>query len=260
MGINVGYLKKVFTEQWFALLEEYLHTEDFSNLLFELAAQYSAKKVWPAAEDVFNVFKLTPLDKIKVVIIGQDPYHTPNVAHGLAFSSLQKKTPPSLRNIFKEIWEESDKTVKFEQCFPTNNLTSWAQQGVLLLNTLMSVEQKMPLSHTYMGWEKFTSYVLARVLETRKVVVTMAWGKYAQNFVKQTYKSYIDGKIVAGGYRLDQDPDIHKLFLFGDHPAAASYNSRRWFGNNHFTITNMFLNNLGISEINWETKILKTDE
>ncbi len=149
--------------------------------------------IYPAPAEVFNAFKLCPYDNIKVIIIGQDPYHSPNTAHGLAFSSLQKVTPPSLENIFREIYDELEPSVPFGDYFKSNNLTSWAQQGILLLNTVLTVEESKAKSHSktelekypaYTGgfWESLTKHILLKLNDHPRRLIFMFWGRDAQGF------------------------------------------------------------------------------
>lgn len=185
--------------------------------------------VYPKNADIFNAFNHTPLNKVKVIILGQDPYHGVGQAHGLSFS-VQKgiAIPPSLKNIYKELAQE----------FPNfktpnhGNLTSWADQGVLLLNATLTVRAHEAGAHQNKGWEIFTDHVIATLSEKKKGLVFLLWGKYAQQ--KQSLI----------------DTSKHHI-LTAAHPSPFSaYNG--FFGCNHFIQTNKLLENDGLSPINWQ--------
>jgi uracil-DNA glycosylase len=183
--------------------------------------------VYPSAPDVFNAFKLTSFEQTKVVILGQDPYHGPNQAHGLCFSVLgQVKQPPSLVNIFKEL--ESD--VSGFRMPNHGNLTAWAEQGVLLLNTVLTVEQGQAHSHANIGWETFTDKVIEQVNHYKEGVIFMLWGSHAQK----------------KGARIDQSR--HKI-LRTVHPSPLSA-YRGFFGCKHFSQANQMLEASGHQPIN----------
>jgi uracil-DNA glycosylase len=146
----------------------------FKNLEKILVLEYTKYKVFPKKEDIFTAFKLTPLESLKAVIIGQDPYHNEGEAHGLAFSSLASKRPPSLKNIFKEL--ETDLGIKRDN----NNLTDWAKQGVFLLNTILTVRKNEPLSHKQIGWEIFTDEVIKTISDNTNKTVFVLWGNNAK--------------------------------------------------------------------------------
>ena len=185
--------------------------------------------VYPPAPDVFNAFKITPFDQIKVVILGQDPYHGPNQAHGLCFSVLgQVKQPPSLVNIFKEL--ESD--INGFQMPSHGNLSAWAAQGVLLLNTVLTVEQGRAHSHANIGWETFTDKVIAQINQHKDGVIFMLWGSHAQK---------TGGQIDKGRHRV----------LSTVHPSPLSA-YRGFFGCKHFSQANQILESQGLKPINWQ--------
>jgi uracil-DNA glycosylase len=185
--------------------------------------------VYPPAPDVFNAFKITPFDQIKVVILGQDPYHGPNQAHGLCFSVLgQVKQPPSLVNIFKEL--ESD--INGFQMPSHGNLSAWAAQGVLLLNTVLTVEQGRAHSHANIGWETFTDKVIAQINQHKDGVIFMLWGSHAQKK---------GGQIDKGRHRV----------LSTVHPSPLSA-YRGFFGCKHFSQANQILESQGLKPINWQ--------
>lgn len=177
---------------------------------------------------MFNAFRLTPFERIKVVILGQDPYHGPGQAHGLCFSVPQGvKAPPSLRNLFKEL--EADLGLCTGD---QTDLSRWAIQGVLLLNSVLSVDEDRPGSHKNSGWEQFTDEVIKKVSEERDAVVFMLWGNYARN------KKYL----------IDQSKH---LILEAQHPSPLSV--RGFLGCRHFSKANNWLENKGLSVIDWRT-------
>lgn len=196
---------------------------------FLLSEKQKGSQVYPKGSAIFNAFNHTPFDKVKVVILGQDPYHGIGQAHGLSFS-VQKGvvTPPSLKNIYKELVLE----------FPDyktpahGNLTAWADQGVLLLNATLTVRAHEAGSHQNQGWEKFTDQVITSLSEKREGLVFLLWGKYAQQK---------EGLI---------DPNKHHV-LKAAHPSPFSaYNG--FFGCNHFLKTNQILLSSGLAPINWQ--------
>ncbi|MCJ8267777.1 MAG: uracil-DNA glycosylase [Psychrosphaera sp.] len=185
--------------------------------------------VFPQEADVFNAFKYTEFDDVKVVILGQDPYHGPDQAHGLCFSVLPGvKTPPSLKNMYKELAEDIADFVIPQQGF----LESWAKQGVLMINSVLTVEQGNANSHKHLGWEQFTDTVIAKVNEHRSDVVFLLWGAPAQK----------KGRFI--------DTNRHHV-LKAPHPSPLSA-YRGFFGCRHFSMTNEILQGLGKTPINWQ--------
>jgi len=186
----------------------------------------SGKQIFPAAKNIFNAFNLCPLDKVKVVIIGQDPYHEPGQAHGLCFSVLPPTPiPPSLQNIYKEIESDIGRPSSTH-----GDLTHWAEQGVLLLNATLTVRAHAAASHAGMGWEQFTDAVIA-ACSARENIVYMLWGSYAQR------KAQI----------VDTDKN---LVLKSVHPSPLSaYHG--FFGNHHFSRANEYLIQHGKTPIDW---------
>lgn len=183
--------------------------------------------VYPPGKFIFNAFDLCPFDNVKVVIIGQDPYHGPGQAHGLCFSVQDGVDfPPSLRNIFKEI--QSDLGAPIPQ---TGNLTRWAKQGVLLLNATLTVRANMAGSHQKRGWETFTDAVINAVATEKKNVVYILWGSFAQQKAAMVDRN-------------------SNLVLESVHPSPLSA-SRGFFGNHHFSRANQYLAEHGISPIEW---------
>jgi len=219
-------------ESWKEVLEAEFDKEYMIKLRSFLQSQQEQKRlIYPGNGLIFNAFEHTPFNKVKVVIIGQDPYHGANQAHGLSFS-VQKGVPipPSLQNIFKELQAEYP---DFQ--FPKHgDLSSWADQGVLLLNATLTVEATKAGSHQKQGWEQFTDQVIQILSEQRKGIVFLLWGKYAQ----------------AKAALIDQNKH---LVLMATHPSPFSaYNG--FFGCNHFIKTNEFLENNGEKGIDWKLK------
>lgn len=220
MNVNIEQswkdaLKAEFDKEYFIKLTDFVRGEYLSG-----------KTVYPAPKNIFNAFNLCPLDRVKVVIIGQDPYHEPNQAHGLCFSVLPPTpVPPSLKNIYKEI--ESD----IGRPSVTNgDLTHWAHQGVLLMNSTLTVRAHMAASHAGCGWEEFTDSVI-RVLSARENIVYMLWGGYAQKKA-----ALVDGQ--------------KNLVLYAAHPSPLSV-YRGFFGCRHFSRANEYLTKLGKTPIEW---------
>ena len=187
----------------------------------------SSETVFPSREEVFRAFSLTPISKVKVVILGQDPYHGEGEANGLAFSVNKGiKLPPSLKNIYKEL--NSDLGIQIPN---HGDLTKWAKQGVLLLNSVLTVEKDKPGSHRNMGWEEYTDSIIKKISEERKNVVFILWGKYAE-----TKKNLID--------------ENKHLILFSAHPSPFSAR-RGFFKSKPFSKCNTYLKKNGIKEIDW---------
>lgn len=208
-------LQDEFDKPYFELLTDYVRRE------------YASQTVYPPARLIFNAFDLCPLDSVKVVILGQDPYHEPGQAEGLCFSVADGvRFPPSLQNIFQEIHNEFGTPVPV-----SGSLRRWAQQGVLLLNATLTVRAHAAGSHQGVGWETFTDRVIAEVNRKRKNVVYMLWGSYAQR------KSVLIDK-------------ADNLVLQSAHPSPLSA-YRGFIGNGHFLKANQYLANHGITPINW---------
>ncbi|VEU80248.1 uracil-DNA glycosylase [Haploplasma axanthum] len=197
--------------------------EYYKKLIQKVSEERKTKTIYPTTENVFKAFELTPFEKIKVVILGQDPYHGELQAHGLAFSSLDKKTPKSLLNIKKEI--KDDLGLEITQ---NNDLTNWAKQGVLLLNTILTVEEGKPLSHKNFGWEEFTLNIFKEICRIDSPLVFILWGNNAKEYQRYIYN------------------DKH-LVLTSVHPSPLSAN-RGFFGSKPFSKTNKYLqkNNIGV--------------
>lgn len=199
----------------------------FSKLIEFVENEYKTKTIYPPIDNIFNAFNFCNFDNLKVVIIGQDPYHGEKQANGLCFSVHKEvKIPPSLVNIFKEIKEDLGKI------FPENgDLTRWAKQGILLLNAVLTVEANKAGSHRNIGWEKFTDAVIKYISENKQNIVFILWGNYAKE-----KKQLIDNN--------------KHLILEAAHPSPFSAYSG-FFGCKHFSKTNKYLKNNGIKEIDW---------
>ena len=191
--------------------------------------EYNNYTCYPPGNKIFNAFDACPFEKLKVVIIGQDPYHGPRQANGLCFSVHDGiQHPPSLVNIFKEI--ENDLGLPYPS---SGDLTKWAEQGVLLLNATLTVRQAQAASHQGLGWENFTDAVIQKISREKDFVIFLLWGGFAKKKVK-----LIDTK-------------KHQVLTSG-HPSPLSANRGYWFGNNHFSKTNELLENAGETAIDWK--------
>ncbi|MBQ3495045.1 MAG: uracil-DNA glycosylase [Clostridia bacterium] len=212
---------------WYNLLSEEFEQQYFKSILNTLTEEYSTHKIYPPMDKIFTALNYVPYDKVKVVIIGQDPYHQPNQAMGMSFSVPEGVAlPPSLKNIFAEI--ESDIGQK-----PYNNgdLSRWAKQGVLLLNTVLTVRESQPNSHKKIGWETFTTKIIELLNKREEPIVFLLWGGNARAF-----KSLLTNK--------------NHYVLETVHPSPLSaYNG--FFGSKHFSKTNEILTNLGQTPIDW---------
>jgi len=212
---------------WKLALQSEFNKDYFVKLTTFVRDEYKTKLTFPPASLIFNAFDQCPFDNVKVVIIGQDPYHGDGQAHGLCFSVNEGVPfPPSLLNIFKEIDRDLGKSM------PTSgNLTRWAQQGVLLLNATLTVQAHMAGSHQNHGWETFTDAVIQKLATEKEHLVFLLWGSYAQK----------KGAFI--------DSNKH-LVLKSVHPSPLSA-YRGFIGNNHFSLANAYLKNSGKPEINW---------
>lgn len=216
-------------KDWQVLLNPEMEKQYFIDLMSFVEQRRNTTTVFPPQSDVFSAFALTPVKALKVVILGQDPYHGKNQAHGLCFS-VQKgiKIPPSLRNIYKELSTDIKDFVIPEH----GNLTPWAKQGVLLLNAVMTVEEGKANSHKNKGWERFTDSVVAQISEQFEDIIFLLWGKPAQQKIKliNTHK--------------------HHVFMSA-HPSPLSAH-RGFLACQHFSQTNTLLAKLGKPIINWQ--------
>ncbi len=219
-------------QSWQSALSPVLTSATSAQLSTFLANEYAAgKHIYPPKSLVFNALSLTPLPSVKVVILGQDPYHGSGQAHGLAFSVPQGiAIPPSLRNIYKE--PETDLQIPYLR---HGNLESWARQGVLLLNTVLSVEESRPASHQNRGWESITDAIIAAVAAKTDPCVFLLWGSHAQKKIP----------LIIG-----QNPAAPHKILTAPHPSPLSA-YRGFLGCRHFSQTNAFLNAYDRGPIDW---------
>ena len=215
-------------ESWRRHMYEEFDKQYFVELTDFVRREYSQGECYPPGHLIFNAFNLCPFDKVKVVIIGQDPYHEPGQAHGLSFSVNDGiPFPPSLINIFKEISNDLGTPMPM-----SGNLTRWAEQGVLLLNATLTVRAHKAASHQRRGWEKFTDAVIKALDAHRDHLVFILWGGYARSKAKLI------------------DSSRH-LVLQSVHPSPLSANHGGWFGNHHFSRANAYLKEHGEDEIIW---------
>ena len=216
----------MINKKWDQVLKNELKQEYFKRLGIFVKQEYKTKQIFPPYENIFDALRFTDYDDVKVVILGQDPYHGLGEAHGLCFSVKQGvKMPPSLLNIFKELY--NDLGIK-----RTNtDLTDWAKEGVLLLNAIMTVQKDKPLSHKDKGWEIFTDNIIKYLNQREKPIVFIFWGSFARS-KKQ----------------LITNPN-HKI-IESAHPSPLSAH-RGFFGSKPFSKTNVFLKNIGEDEIKW---------
>lgn len=213
---------------WEKVLQPLFETTSFENLAQFLKKEYAENVCYPPGRLIFEAFNACPLEQLKVVIIGQDPYHGPGQAHGLSFSVLEGVSPPpSLVNIFREI--ENDLGIPFPK---VGNLSPWANQGVFLLNATLSVRAHQAGSHQKQGWEVFTDQVIQTISTQKEGVVFMLWGGYAKKKAQLINSS-------------------KHLILNSGHPSPLSANRGYWFGNKHFSQANTYLRTKGKEEINW---------
>jgi len=213
---------------WQLPLEQEFQKPYFESLMAFVKAEYAQGTCYPKGSQIFAAFDHCPFDRVKVVIIGQDPYHGPGQAHGLCFSVNDGVPfPPSLQNIFKEL--ETDLQIPVPA---TGNLTWWADQGVLLLNATLTVRAGEAGSHQNRGWETFTDAVIELVSKQKEHVVFMLWGGYAKK----------------KGAKIDR---TKHLVLETGHPSPLSANRGLWIGNRHFSRANDYLQQLGLKPIQW---------
>ncbi|MGN0426427.1 MAG: uracil-DNA glycosylase [Agathobacter sp.] len=219
----------MITNDWLPSVEAEFKKPYYRQLYQFVKEEYSRATIYPPAEDIFNAMHFTPLSKVKVLILGQDPYHEPNQAHGLSFSVPveQKNIPPSLQNIYKELNSDLG-------CYIPNNgyLKKWADQGVLLLNTVLTVRAHQAFSHQGKGWEQFTDAIISAVNEQDRPIVYMLWGKPAQS-------------------KMAMLNNPKHLILTAPHPSPLSAH-RGFMGCRHFSKANDFLIANGQSPIDWQ--------
>ena len=220
------------TNDWADALKPEFSKEYYQKLFSFIGKEYSSTTIYPPGDDIFNAFHLTPLANVKVVIIGQDPYHEPGQAHGLSFSVKPGvDIPPSLQNIYKELHDDCG-------CYIPNNgyLVKWAEQGVLLLNAVLTVRAHRAASHQGKGWEDFTDAAIRIVNEIDRPIVFMLWGSFARN-----KKEMLDNP--------------NHLILEAPHPSPLSA-YRGFFGCRHFSRANQFLQEHGAQPIDWQLENL----
>ena len=215
---------------WDKLLEEEYKKDYFVNLMEFVKNEYKNKTIYPKQNEVFNAFRYTSFEDVKVVILGQDPYHGPNQAEGLSFSvSNEVLKPPSLKNIFKEL--ECDLGIQFPEA---NSLIPWAKEGVLLLNAVLTVQEHTPTSHKDKGWETFTDNVIKVLNKKTTPVVFILWGSYARN---------------------KKELITNPLHYIIESPHPSPFSARTgFFGSKPFSKTNEYLKSKGIKEINWRVE------
>ena len=219
----------MITNDWLDAVKPEFSKEYYKDLFCFVKDEYSKCVVYPPADDIFNAFHFTPLSKVKVLILGQDPYHNVHQAHGLSFSvpQDQREIPPSLQNIYKELHNDLGCDI------PDNGyLKKWADQGVLLLNTVLTVRAHQAGSHQNKGWETFTDAVIKIISEKKENLVFFLWGSYAQR---------------KGAFINTQ----RHLVLKSVHPSPLSANRGGWFGNHQFSQANAYLKSHGLKEIEW---------
>lgn len=218
----------IFNNSWNEILKEDFLTDSYKSLRKFLINEYKTKIIYPDKYNIFNAFHFTPIEKIKVIIIGQDPYHSPGAAMGLAFSVNKNfPLPPSLKNIYKEI--ENDLKISMKN--KNGDLTSWARSGIFLLNEVLTVEKNKPYSHKNKGWEIFTDSVIKKISDFTKNNVFMLWGRGARS-----KKIFIDEK--------------KHLILEASHPSPLSA-SNGFFGCKHFSKANEYLEKYHKNLIEW---------
>ena len=216
---------------WLPCIQDEFKKPYYKELYRFIRQEYNTRVVYPPADDIFNAFHLTPLSEVKALILGQDPYHGPRQAHGLCFSVLpdQSEIPPSLQNIYQELKGDLG-------CFIPNNgyLEKWARQGVLMLNTVLTVRAHQPGSHQGRGWEQFTDAIIQAVNAQERPVVYLLWGRPAQSKIPM---------LTNPGH----------LILKAPHPSPLSA-FRGFFGCKHFSQANAFLESHGISPSDWQSE------
>ncbi len=223
----------MLTNDWSLALKDEFNKPYYRDLYKFVKEEYSTRVIYPPADDIFNALHLTPLKDVKVLILGQDPYHNEHQAHGLSFSVLpdQKDIPPSLQNIYKELQDDLG-------CYIPDNgyLKKWADQGVLMLNTVLTVRAHEPNSHQGRGWEHFTDAIIQAVNQKDEPVVYMLWGKPAQS-------------------KIPMLTNPKHLILKAPHPSPLSA-YRGFFGCKHFSKCNEFLAQNGLEPIDWQIENL----
>ena len=225
-------MKKLVNNSWAPILENEFNKEYFKELERFVDSEYKNYKVYPDESLIFNAFSLCPIERIKVVIIGQDPYHNEGEAMGLAFSVNKGiKIPPSLKNIYKELYSD----LGIEKDITNGDLTPWAEQGVLLLNAYLSVRAGIPLSHVRPEYDKFMDDVLKYVESLDQPIVYMLWGGFAKKYASKV-------------------TNPKHIVLSSVHPSPLSANRGGWFGQHLFSKCNAYLTESGTTPIDWQIK------
>lgn len=220
--------KNIISNDWEPLLRDQFTLPYYAQLCAFLKTEYATKTIYPPLKDVFNALHYTPFNEVKVVMLGQDPYHGPHQAHGLSFSTQKGvPQPPSLKNIFKELASDIGCSLPMH-----GNLTSWAKQGVLLLNSTLTVEKGKPHAHKGMGWETFTDEIIHTLNKKETSIVYILWGKAAQQKLRLI------------------DTDKHAI-ITAPHPSPLS-SYRGFFGSQPFSKTNTHLLETNQQPIDWE--------
>ena len=214
---------------WDTVLKDIFESEKFRNLIIKVNKEYEQNTCFPIKQEVFNAIKLTPYKDVKVVIVGQDPYHGVGEAHGLSFSVLCQKLPPSLKNIYKELYD--DLGIKPST---SGNLTCWAKEGVLLLNAVLTVKKDSPASHKDLGWQDFTDEIIKRIEKKDGVVVYILWGAFARS-----------------KKNLITNPNHYVIESAHPSPFSARYG---FFGSKPFSKCNDILIKNNLKPIDWEVK------
>ena len=219
--VNIG-------NDWDEILKGEFEKEYYQNMRKFLVKEYKTKTIYPKPEEIFSAFKLTSYKDCKIVLLGQDPYHGPNQAHGLAFSVKEGvKLPPSLQNIYKEIAADLGTPIR-----QSGNLTRWAEQGVLLLNATLTVRAHVANSHQRLGWGTFTDAAIKALSDGRENLVFMLWGGFARS-----KKALIDQQ--------------RHCVIESVHPSPLSANRGGWFGQHQFSRCNTYLTSCGLLPIEW---------
>lgn len=216
------------TKNWYNMLSDEFNKDEFKSFQNWLNEEYERHTIYPNPKNVFNALNLVPFDKVNVVIIGQDPYHGANQAHGLSFSvENDVAIPPSLKNIFKELHDDLGTYIS-----NNGNLTKWAKQGVLMLNSVLTVRAGEPNSHKGKGWEQITGKIISLLNEREKPIVFLLWGANAKALCKNINPWH--------------------LVLTASHPSPMSANQGGWFGCKHFSKCNEFLIKHNMEPIDWQ--------
>ena len=221
-------MKRILSQDWEKVLSNQFKLEYYKKLEKKVLDDYNSLKCYPDLNNIFKAFNLCKFNDLKVVIIGQDPYHGYNEANGLAFSVNEGiNIPPSLKNILKEVKSDIGKT-----SINNGDLSIWATQGVFLLNSILTVVENKPLSHKGIGWEDFTNEIINLISTKKNNIVFFLWGNHAKKKSKLIDKS-------------------KHLILSSGHPSPLSANRGFWFGNKHFSKSNQYLRKHNLKEIRW---------